>query len=147
MSFQGTRTRRGSVDIDRSAVLRGTVLQTVLALPTIPIGIYVDIPPGYLLLPTTIVAGGYVGLRSGNWGDEYMDGAAMGLVGGVLSAILVSLAAAGILALVTDQVLVQVFLSSMLALGGIVLVMVPMMGIFGAISAWFVAKKYGRKLP
>lgn len=147
MSFQGTRSKRGSVDLDRSAVGRGILLQLVLGIPTVPAGVWLGVPPGYLLLPTTVVAGGYVGLRSGNRGDEYMDGAAMGLVGGIAAAVLASVLTAGVTLLTTEQVPVQVFLQSMVVLGVVVLVMIPILGVTGAVSAWYVAKKFGRETP
>ncbi len=140
MSFQGTRTKRGSVNLDRSAVGRGIVIQLLLGVLVVPLGTVVSIQPGYLLIPTTLIAGGYVGVRTENWGDEYMDGAAMGVVGGVVVAVVAGALAGAFAMVVQGQSPVQAFLGSMLTLGIVVIVMLPILGIFGAAAAWLTAK-------
>jgi hypothetical protein len=144
MSFQGTRTKSGSFDIDRSTVGRGIALQFVLGIAAIAVGVAAGVPPGFLLLPTTLVAGAYVGLRTDNWGDEYMDGGAMGVVGGILAALGAGGLGAVVVLVFTDGAVIEVFLGSMVTVAIIVLVMPPLLGVFGALSAWYVAKNFGR---
>lgn len=144
MSFQGTRTKRGSVNLDRSAVGRGVLIQIALGIPVVPLGIAVGIQPGYLLVPTTLLAGGYVGLRTDNWGDEYMDGAAMGVVGGVSAAVLAGALLAIYGTVVAGEPFVAVFIGTVATVGIVVLLMLPILGIFGAAAAWLAAK-YGRE--
>jgi len=144
MSFQGTRTKSGSFDIDRAAVGRGIVVQFALGLVALAVGAVLGVQPGFLLLPTTLFAGAYVGLRTDNWGDEYMDGGAMGIVGGIFAALGFGLGAGVLALLFTDGTFVEAFLSSMVTVAVIVLVMVPILGVFGAVSAWYVAKNFAR---
>lgn len=140
MSFQGTRTKRGSVNLDRSAVGRGILIQILLGVLVVPLGTVVGIQPGYLLIPTTLVAGGYVGVRTDNWGDEYMDGAAMGVVGGVVVAVVAGALSAVFAMIVQGQPFVLAFLGSMMTIGIVVIVLLPILGIFGAAAAWLSAK-------
>jgi len=144
MSFQGTRTKSGSFDIDRSAVGRGIALQFGLGTVAIAVGMAAGVPPGFTLLPTTLIAGAYVGLRTDNWGDEYMDGGAMGVVGGILAALGAGVLGGVVLLLFTDETLIEVFLGSMISLAIVVLVMPMVLGVVGAVSAWYVAKHFGR---
>ena len=140
MSFQGTRNKRGSVNLDRSAVGRGVVIQIVFGIVVLPLGTMVGLQPGYLLLPTTLLAGGYVGLRSDNWGDEYMDGAAMGVVGGIVAALLAGGLTAVFAFVVSGESAVGVFLGFAATVGIVVLVMLPILGIFGGAAAWLSGK-------
>jgi len=140
MSFQGTRNKRGSVNLDRSAVGRGVVIQILFGIVVLPLGTVVGVQPGYLLLPTTLLAGGYVGLRTDNWGDEYMDGAAMGVVGGLLAAVLAGGLTAGFTVVFVGDSLTKAFLGFAATVGIVVLAMLPILGIFGAVAAWAAAK-------
>jgi ABC-type proline/glycine betaine transport system permease subunit len=143
MSFQGTRNKRGGADIHWATVVRAIGVQTVVLLALIPLALLFEFfRPGYAMTLGTLVGSAYIGYRTDNYGDEYMDGGAMGVIGGIFMGVVAGVVIGAVTAMSSaEESMMRGFLEFLRTTGLTVVILVPLLGVFGALGAWYTARR------